>query len=74
MALNLTLGQEALVQDSAELLDLAQEAGHLGLFECRVQKRLAFVSVLTPIAATGLTAASGGVTKFRQKKKSEGPR
>ncbi len=74
MALNLTRGQEAPVQDSAELLDLAQEAGHLGLFEWCVQKRLAFVSVLTPIAATDLTAASGGGTKCRQKKKLEGTR
>jgi PAS domain S-box-containing protein len=38
MAFDLTRRQAAaLVQDSAELLDLAQEAGQLGLFEWRVQ-------------------------------------
>jgi PAS domain S-box-containing protein len=41
MAFDLTRRQAAaLVQDSAELLDLAQEAGQLGLFEWRVQAGL----------------------------------
>jgi PAS domain S-box-containing protein len=41
MAFDLTrLQAAALVQDSAELLDLAQEAGQLGLFEWRVQAGL----------------------------------